>query len=239
MKPTTHFGGLRRQDWGFFIALFAAVSAPIAFVRGDVPATVGHVVLFVAAVVMTRRWSRLYPAPMPHALRFFLYLSHPGLSPRALHRVLAPRPGERLLEIGPGIGHHALPTAELLGPDGRLEVLDVQPEMLEDLERRAAKRGTTNIVATQRDAQQLPYPDSSLDGAYLITVLGEIPSAEATLRELRRVVRPGGRIVVGELVLDPDYVPPARLRELATRAGLAFAEQRGTWLAYLGRLTVP
>jgi len=41
---------------------------------------------------------------MPYAMRWILHLSHPGLSPRALRRVLEPRPGERMLEIGPGIG---------------------------------------------------------------------------------------------------------------------------------------
>lgn len=239
MNPTPTVAGLRRQDWGTFVVVFAAVSVVIALVRGNGTWALVSAVLLAVALVLTRRWSRLYPAPMPHALRFLLHLSHPGLTPAVLQSVLAPRAGERLLEIGPGIDHHALPMAEILGPTGQLEVLDVQPAMLDDLRRRAAERGIGNIVANAGDAQQLPYPDASLDGAYLITVLGEIPSSEAALRELRRVVRPGGRIVVGELVIDPDYVPPSRLRELARAAGLTFAEQRGTWLAYMGRLMVP
>lgn len=236
MQAASTVGGLRRQDWAFFVLLFCMGAVPTALAIGDRIAAAVYAVGLVTAGVLARRWSRLYPGPMPHALRFFLYLSHPGLSPRALHHVLALQPGERVLEIGPGIGHHALPTAERLGPSGRLDVLDLQPEMLAELASRAERRGIENIVASPGDAQRLPYPDATFGAAYLITVLGEIPSSEAALRELRRVVKPAGRIVVGEFFLDPDYVSPARLDALARAAGLVLRERRGTHLAYLARL---
>ena len=71
--------------------------------------------------------------------------------------------------------------------------------------REAAKRGIANIESTLGDAQALPYDDDSFDAAYLVTVLGEIPDQDAALRELARVVRPGGRLVVGELFGDPTW----------------------------------
>jgi SAM-dependent methyltransferase len=230
--------GLRRQDWAFFAAMFCAGGVVTSFAIGDRIAPWVWASGALVAGALARRWSRLFPAPMPHALAWILHLSHPGLSPAALHRLLEPSRGERMLEIGPGIGHHALPTAEALGPDGRLDVLDVQPEMLADLARRAQQRGLSNIVAAEGDAQQLPYPDASFDGAYLVTVLGEIPDPQAALRELRRVLRAGGRIVVGELFLDPDYVAPGRLRALAEAAGLRLAKRRGPRVAYFARLEV-
>jgi len=140
-----------------------------------------------------------------------------------------------MLEIGPGIGHHALPTARALGASGRLDALDLQPEMLVDLRSRAARQGIANLVTREGNAEELPYPDASFGAAYLITVLGEIPHPDVALRELARVVKPGGRIVVGELFLDPDYVAPARMRELAAAAGLRFT-QVGTRLSYFARL---
>jgi SAM-dependent methyltransferase len=230
--------GLRRQDWAFFAAMFCAGGVVTSFAIGDRIAPISWGTGALAAGALARRWSRIYPAPMPHRLSWILYLSHPGLSPDALHRVLEPRPGERMLEIGPGIGHHALPTAQALSPGGRLDVLDLQPEMLADLARRAEQRGVANIVAIEGDAQQLPYPDATFDGAYLVTVLGEIPCADVALRELRRVLKPRGRIVLGELFLDPDYVSPGRLRALAGAAGLAFSRQAGSRFSYFARLEV-
>lgn len=234
----TTIAGLRRQDWAFFVWMFCVGATVTALAIGDRVAAAVWALGVVGGGVLARRWSRLYPAPMPHAMRWVLHLSHPGLSPRALHRVLEPRPGERMLEIGPGIGHHALPTAAALGPDGRLDVLDVQPAMLADLERRAGQRGLGNIHYAEGDAQHLPYPDATFDAAYLVTVLGEIPRPDLALAELRRVVRKGGRVVIGELFLDPDYVAPARLRELARSAGLTFVRQAGSRFSYFGRLEV-
>lgn len=110
--------------------------------------------------------------------------------------------------------------------------------MLVDLRARAERAGIENVVPAECDAQRLPCPDGTFDAAHLIAVLGEIPDPERTLRELGRVVRSGGRIVVGELFLDPDHVSPSRLRELAERAGLVFASQSGTRLSYFAHLDV-
>jgi SAM-dependent methyltransferase len=234
-----HVAGLRRQDWAFFALLFCFGGSVISAAIGDpwfVPTGYACGMLIFAA--LARRWSRLHPAPMPHSLRWILRLSHPGLSPQALQRVLAPRAGERMLEIGPGIGHHALPLAAALGASGRLDVLDLQPEMLAELKQRAAAQRCANLVAAEGSAEELPYPDACFDAAYLVTVLGEIPHPERALRELRRVVKRGGRVVVGELFLDPDYVTPSRLRALAAAAGLMFAARAGTPLAYFARLDV-
>ena len=67
------------------------------------------------------------------------------------------------------------------------------------------------------------------------TVLGEIPDQDAALRELARVLKPGGRLVVGELFGDPHWVSPARLGRGAGRAGLTFEERSGTPLGYFAR----
>jgi SAM-dependent methyltransferase len=239
MVTRRYIGGFRRQDWAFFVWMFCAGGVVTALAIGDLVAAPVYAVGIVVAVTLARRWSRLYPAPMPYTLRWTLYLSHPGLSPRALHRVLRLRPGERMLEIGPGIGHHALPTAAALGPQGRLDTIDLQPEMLANLARRAAQRGLANIVAAEADAQHLPFADATFDAAYLVTVLGEVPNAAAALRELARVVKRTGRIVVGEFFLDPDYVSPTKLGALATAAGLDFRHQQGSRLSYFARLEVP
>ena len=98
--------------------------------------------------------------------------------------------------------------------------------------RRAAERGLANVTPTQGDARQLPYPDASFDAAYLTAVLGEIPDQDAALRELARVLKPGGRRVVGELFGDPHGVSPKPLRRRAEAAGLSFTRRSGTPLGY-------
>src|SRR5207249_758970 len=85
------------------------------------------------AAVLTRYWSRTHPGPMPHLLRWTLYVPRGNQSSEHLKRILEPRSGERILEIGPGIGIHALPVASSLARGGTLDVLDVQQAMLDDL----------------------------------------------------------------------------------------------------------
>jgi ubiquinone/menaquinone biosynthesis C-methylase UbiE len=141
-----------------------------------------------------------------------------------------------VLEVGPGTGYYSLPVASWLAPGGRLDVLDVQQEMLDHTMRRAASEGIENISAARADAREMPYPDGSFDAAFLVTVLGEIPDQDAALRELRRVVKPGGRIVVGELFGDPHMVTHGALRERADRAGLRVERKLGGPLWHFTRL---
>jgi ubiquinone/menaquinone biosynthesis C-methylase UbiE len=184
-----------------------------------------------------RSASQRHPAPMPYSQRWVLYVPRGPLTARRLRRLLEPRSGERVLEVGPGVGIYSLPIAATLAPGGVLEALDVQPEMLGALARRARRAGVTNIVTTEGDAQRLPFPDGAFDAAYLVGVLGEIPDPSAALRELRRVLKPGGRLVVGEvLVWDPDGVRLPTLREAARRAGFVLERRSGVPFAYFARL---
>jgi ubiquinone/menaquinone biosynthesis C-methylase UbiE len=188
------------------------------------------------AVLGAALWWRQNPSACPYSQRFWVEAPHPFITRARLREILEPRPGERLLEVGPGTGYYALPVAGWL-ESGTLDVLDVQQEMLDHTLRRAGEAGVANITATQADAQAMPYPDDSFDGAYLVTVLGEVPDQEAALRELRRVVRPGGRIVVGELFGDPHMVTHGALRERAESAGLQVERKLGGTLWHFTRLS--
>jgi ubiquinone/menaquinone biosynthesis C-methylase UbiE len=192
----------------------------------------------VAVLVGFVFWWRRNPSACPYGLRFFVGLPHPFITRARLREILAPKPGERVLEVGPGAGYYALPVARWLEPGGTLDVLDVQQKMLDYVVHRAAEDGVTNVVSTQADAQALPYPDASFDAAYLTLVLGEVPDQERVLQELRRVLKPGGRLVVGELLGDPHYVPFGSLRKRAEAAGLAFERRVGGTLGYFARFRV-
>ncbi len=102
--------------------------------------------------------------------------------------------------------------------------------------RGAGERGLTNLVPTQGDATALPYEDASVDAVVLTAVLGEIPDTAAALREIRRVLRPSGRLVVGELFGDPHFTTLASLKRQAAEADLSYEEHSGNWFAYFARL---
>jgi SAM-dependent methyltransferase len=186
-----------------------------------------------SAITVWARRQRGDPSACPYSQRFFLDLPRPFMRRETLRRLLAPMPGERVLEIGPGLGYYSLDIAPRLAPGGQLDVLDLQQPMLDELMRRAAASNLTNIVPAQGDAQELPYADGSFDAAFLVATLGEIPDKDRALHELRRVLKPGGRLVVGEGQPDPHMVSRDDLLIRAHKAGLLFEEQVGGALGYL------
>ena len=188
-----------------------------------------------AAVIGAALWWRKHPSACPYGQRFWVEAPHPLITRLRLREILDPKPGERILEVGPGTGYYTLETAEWVKPDGRVDILDLQQDMLEHTMRSAAERGLDNITPTQADATAMPYEDGTYDAAFLVTVLGEIPDQDAALRELARVLRPGGRLVVGELLGDPHYVRLAPMRLRASGAGLSYERRAGNAMGYFAR----
>jgi ubiquinone/menaquinone biosynthesis C-methylase UbiE len=188
-----------------------------------------------AALAAGSYWARRHPSACPYASRILVAGPHPGIPRKRLLEALEPEAGERILEVGPGTGYYSLEVASRLG-DGSLAIFDIQHEFLDHIARAAAERGIQNIEPTLGDAQQLPYGDDSFDAAYLVTVLGEIPDQNAGLRELHRVLKPSGRLVVGETFAgDPHVVRFSALRERAAGAGLSFERRLGSPLGYFAR----
>jgi ubiquinone/menaquinone biosynthesis C-methylase UbiE len=216
----------------FYAGIAAWILAPVVALLGELEWAGALVALALGAHLAGRTWSRVSPVPMPYFMRGILHIPRGPQSPKRLNELLRPRSGEHILEIGPGIGVHALSVAAALLPDGVLDVLDVQQEMLDHLMRRAAGRGLTNIVPRLGDAQALPYADHVFDAAFLVSVLGEIPDVAAALLELRRVVKPVGRLLVGELAIDPDFIPLRALRAMAGNTGFVVERTAGPSFGY-------
>jgi ubiquinone/menaquinone biosynthesis C-methylase UbiE len=187
------------------------------------------------ATIGVSYWTRKRPSACPYALRFFVEGPHPGIPRERLLEILAPVPGEQVLEVGPGTGYYALEVASRL-EGGSLAVFDIQQKFLDHTVQAGADRGLTSIEPTLGSAESLPYENARFDAAYLVTVLGEIPDQGRALRELHRVVKPSGRLVVGETMLgDPHVVTFGRLRKQAEPIGFTFERRVGSPLAYFAR----
>ncbi len=115
--------------------------------------------------------------------------------------LLDPQPGERVLDIGSGPGLLAHELAEALGPAGRVEGIDVSEAMLAIAERRASAPGAAPVAFRQVGATELPFADGYFDAAVSTQVYEYVEDMPAALAEARRVLRPGGRL----LVLDTDW----------------------------------
>ena len=181
-------------------------------------------------------WWRKHPSACPYSQRFWVEAPHPFITRQRLLAALQPQAGQRILEVGPGTGYYSVTVAQELHPDGRLDAFDIQQEMLDHTLRSAHAAGLANVAATRGDAQKLPFEDSTFDAAYLVTVLGEIPDQDAAMRELRRVLKPGGRLVVGELFGDPHWVRPSTLASRARQAGFEAGPRIGRWYGYFAVL---
>ena len=190
-----------------------------------------------AAVVGAAVWWRKNPSACPYGQRFWVEAPHPIITRERLRSVLRPELGERVLEIGPGVGYYTLDMAEWVGPEGTIEIFDLQQEFLDHVTKRAAEASFTNVTPTQGDATALPYEDDSMDAVVLTAVLGEIPDPVAALRQIQRALKPSGRLIVGELFGDPHFTTQSALKRQAGEAGLAWESHSGNWFAYFARLS--
>ena len=142
------------------------------------------------------------------------------------------QPGERVLELGPGPGAFTVEAARRIEPGGTLVAVDIQPKMVAAVEQKVREAGLTNAETHVASAYELPLEDKSVDRAFLVTVLPEIPDRQRTLAELRRVLKPDGVLSITEEFMDPDYPLARTTIRWAEKAGFELAERHGNWWVY-------
>ena len=117
-------------------------------------------------------------------------------------------PGEAVLDLGCGAGFDAFIAAQLVGPAGRVVGIDLSPEMLTMAEAGLREAESPQIEFQVAQVEVLPFPDTSFDVALSNGVLNLIPDKAVALREIFRVLRPGGRLQACDIGLVGDRVPP-------------------------------
>ena len=170
--------------------------------------------------------------PCPAALS---WLVHNPLRRRYMRPVLdrvGIRPGERVLELGPGPGAFTVDAARRAGPQGRIIAVDIQPEMIARVEQRVREAGLANVETHVAGACELPLESESIDRAFLVTVLPEIPDRNRALAELWRVLKPGGRLSITEEFMDPDYPFPLETIRRVEAAGFELVQRFGNPWVY-------
>lgn len=109
--------------------------------------------------------------------------------------------GQRILDVGCGTGVVTRDLARRAGPDGKVAGVDPSPIFVSEAERLAVEHGIEGIGFAVQDGRSLPYPDAAFDLTTAVTVLCHVPERAAVLRELARVTRPGGVV----LIVDGEY----------------------------------
>lgn len=116
-------------------------------------------------------------------------------------------PGMRLLDVGCGPGSITVDLATVVAP-GEVVGLDLQPAQLERAVALAAERGVANVRFERGDAYALPFPDAAFDAVYSHTLLSHLHEPLRALREMHRVLRPGGVACVADIDVDSNIVAP-------------------------------
>jgi ubiquinone/menaquinone biosynthesis C-methylase UbiE len=169
------------------------------------------------------------PSPFPYQAAFLLNnpIRRTLLKPARIIDKVGFTGSERVLELGPGPGYFSVEIARRL-TEGRLELFDLQPEMLEKARHQLERAGLSNVGFTAGEASDgLPFPDNTFDSAFLSAVIGEVPDKRACLRSLGQVLKRGGRLVFVEAFPDPDRLSVQELRDLAEPENFEFIEANG------------
>jgi arsenite methyltransferase len=121
-------------------------------------------------------------------------------------------PGSIVLDLGCGAGTDLLIAAEMTGPAGRVIGVDMTASMLDRARASAAEMGVTNVELHESLIEALPLDDASVDVVISNGVIDLVPDKDAVLDEIDRVLRPGGRLQVADIVIHHEVSEDARTR---------------------------
>ena len=128
------------------------------------------------------------------------------------------RPGETVLDLGSGTGKICFIAAQVVGAEGRVIGVDMTPEMVERARAAARQAGLEQVEFRQGRLEQLPVADGSIDAVTSNCVINLVPDKGRVFAEVARVLKPGGRLVISDIVLDAP-LPAAVADDLLAYVG--------------------
>lgn len=141
------------------------------------------------------------------------------------------KPGETVLDLGSGAGNDVFIASSLVGPEGRVIGLDMTEDMVTRARENAAKLGRANVEFVHGEIENIPLPDAEIDLVVSNCVLNLVPNKAKAFREIHRVIKPGGRFAISDVVLHgelPSDLAEASLMYVGCVAG---AQQEAEYLA--------
>jgi SAM-dependent methyltransferase len=123
------------------------------------------------------------------------------------------RQGERVVDVGSGTGTDSLIAARLVAPDGEVLGIDMTPRMLQKARRAAAETDLDNVAFRQGYGESLPVEDDWADVIISNGVLNLMPDKQAALQEMARVLKPGGRLQIADILVEKE-VPASAKRQI-------------------------
>ena len=146
---------------------------------------------------------------------------------------LKPAPGETVLDLGSGAGLDVFLAARHTGPSGRVIGVDMTPPMLAKARANAEQLGLSQVEFREGRLEALPVEDASVDAVTSNCVINLVPDKAAVFAEIARVLRPGGRVVISDIILD-GRLPAAVEKDVHAYVGcVAGAEQRERYFGML------
>jgi arsenite methyltransferase len=122
------------------------------------------------------------------------------------------RPGERVMDVGCGAGIDSLIAAKKVGPEGRVIGVDMTPSMLEKARQAAKQMGLANVEFKEGYGEALPVEDGWADVVLSNGVLNLMPDKAAALEEMSRVLKPSGRLQIGDILVQKAVPESAKRR---------------------------
>ena len=143
------------------------------------------------------------------------------------------QPGETVVDLGSGAGIDALIAGRAVGPGGRVIGIDMTPEMLAKARAKAATAGADHVEFREGRLEALPVDDASVDAITSNCVINLVPDKARVFSEIARVLKPGGRLVVSDVMLDGELPEVVAKSVMAYVGCVSGAIRRDDYLAML------
>ena len=193
------------------------------------------VVCFVLVEVVVRIIRRFVHFPIPASIVRFI--DNPFRrriqSPAKVVDWIGIEDGMCILEVGPGPGTFTFEASKRVSENGKVFAIDIEPSVISKLNSRISRAGIANVMTEVASVYELPFSNRTFDRVFMIAVLAEIPDRKKALLEIKRVLKDGGLLAIGEILLDPDYPRRRTVTCWCKDAGFKIVDGYGGLLHYL------